>query len=735
MEVNEIEITIAETQKYQDQKIEIRLCWKVNGEYVAGYTGTYTAVLFENDTEFSSQDFTDAMGIQDITLEFADVKQEEKYKLLIKVPAEQGAAQSQEVDVINTVFDITEGFFDGSSAKISWKPANTSVKKGYYQLSFSNGTCVTNVFDASPGILRLDGNVFLNMVAGEYVDISLKRTDGEIVSTGLESVPLRFNASGISIQTGSLAAVDSGTELSLELYSVYKDLESGRISILYKETPMWVIDSIMLSPVENQPGYYTCKAVIPSEILDRMVLNRCKARLTIKYGCAETAIAGSADTLALQSPVISIRDVLSNGLSCRIEMPETDLPPYAFELASDTGLKTVGYTEFLWETSVVGQGGQVSARAKYRNGSVEQTGPFSEKVYLSVPGFYPSKDETGSLKLQYCMEHTEEGMNSLVLPAKLTAGLTEDVSSDLILLQKTDSRYILKVRTTGICTPGALEQFLLLLEGKMSPYAIYTIRDMVLRLASLSVKDTSELLCGWKKDVRRAYICPGTVLKISISAYMGQYASKVQTSAGFVNASTAYYPVTMDESDSCLVFDRFISDMGQNMTAGVSANEDTQLKYISSILDLSTGNARQPFYSILYPTELGSPQAPESAYAEDHVLLLASDSYTDLKTKLEMLDANPSLINSIQLMKFIVLGRSVLSLCIQVYFDNKMLYVPVGSTLGDVLAEKGIHSTDAVRMYRNDATGKKREVFLNLADGTEKIVLISGDNINCRSEG
>ena len=731
MTVNEIRITRAETTEYQSQTIKIRLRWEVNGQSGAGYAGNYTAVLLEGNKEVASQDFTDDIGLQDAMVQSEGVKEDTKYRLLLKIPDAQSVVQSQKVDVINMTFDGVSGVYDGTKVQIRWNYADIRVQKGCYELDFSNGKYMSDVFDSSSGMLCLGSEIFACMKAGEYVNVTLKRTDGEIVSIGLGSEVLRFNASGAEVYSGNLAAVAGGEEISLGIQSPYQDLTDGRLSFFYQDKRMWDMDAVKLEPVANQEGCYTCKVTVPSETLDGSVLRKCKVRLTVKYGAAETAIKGTAYTLALQTPDILIRDVLPDGLSCRVEMPETDMPPYAFTLKSDTDSRTVGYADFLCETSGDGQAGRVCVCAKYRIGTVEQTGPYSEKVLLLASGYYPRKDETGILHLQYCMEQTMAGENSLILPAKLTEGLEGDISNDPIHLHKTDTGYQLSVQTAQVCTPDAMEQFVLQLEGKLKPYAVYTIRDMVLRLASIAVEDTANLLCGWRKELRRSYICPGMALKVATASYMGQYVSQVPAAAGFVNASAAYYPVTMNENDCCLVFDRFISGMGQNMTVSMSAAGDTQLKYINGIQDLSMGNARQPYYSILYPTELKSAETPESASAADHVLLLASDSYSDLKQKLELLDANPALINSLQVLKFMVLGRSALSLCIRVYCDKEALYVPVGTTLGDVLVGRGIHSVDGVRMYRNDAAGKKREVFLNVTDGMENIILIGGDGIVC----
>lgn len=729
MTVNEIRITRAETIEYQSQQIKIHLLWEVNGQSGAGYTGDYTAVLLKGNTEVALWNFTDDMGFQDAMVQFDGVKEDTKYRLLLRISDPEGVIQSRKVDVINRTFDGVWGVYDGTEVRIFWNYADIRVQKGCYELDFSNGKYISDVFDSSSGMLCLGPEIFASMKAGEYVSVTLKRTDGEIVSIGLGSEVLRFNATGAEIHSGNLAAVAGGEEVSLGIQSLYQDLTDGRLSFFYKDKRMWDIDPVKL--VANQAGCYTCKVTVPSQILDTSVLKKCKVRLTVKYGAAETAIAGTADTLALHTPDILIRDVLPKGLSCRVEMPETDMLPYAFAVKADAYSRTVGYGDFLCETSGDGQAGRVCVCAKYRIGTVEQTGPYSEEVLLLAAGYYPRKDEAGKLYVQYCMEQTAAGENSLLLPAKLTAGLEGDISNAPICLHKTDAGYQLSIQTAQVCTPDAMEQFLLKLEGKLPPYAVYTIRDMVLRLAGIAAEDTANLLCGWKKELRRSYICPGMALKVATASYMGQYASQVPAAAGFVNVSAAYYSVTMDEKDDCLVFDRFISGMAQNMTVSTSAAGDTRLKYINGIQDLSAGNARQPYYSILYPTELMSAETPESASAADHVLLLASDRYSDLKQKLELLDANPSLIHSVQLLKFMVLGRSTLSLCIRVYCDKEALYVPVGTTLGDVLVGRGIHSVDGVRMYRNDAAGRKREVFLHVTDGTENIILIGGDSIVC----
>ncbi|MDD3414985.1 MAG: hypothetical protein PHY47_13415 [Lachnospiraceae bacterium] len=733
MIVSEIRITRAETTEYQSQKIKLRLLWEVNGQIGAGYIGEYTAVLLDGDTEFATYNFTDDIGLQDATVQFEGVKTDTKYRLLLRVPDGQGAGQSQKIDVINMIFEGVSGSYNGTVAQIYWNYADIRVQKGNCELDFSNGNYSSVVFDSSSGTLCLGQEAFAPMKEGEYVNVTLKRTDGEIVSVGLGSEVLRFYASGAEIHSGNLTAVAKGEELSLCIQSRHSDLTDGRLSFFYKDKRMWEVDEVKLEPVANLEGGYTCKVTIPSEALDFTILKKCRVRLAVKYGKSETAIAGTADTLELQTPDILIQHVVSGGLTCHMEMPEINRLPYAFELKSDSASRTVGYSDFLCETSVVGQAGQLCACAKYRIGTVEQMGPYSEKILLLAPGYYPVKDETGNLNLQYCMEQTTAGENFVILPAKLTAGFEGDISKDPIHLLKTDAGYKLSVQTAQVCTPDILEQFLLLLEGKLIPYAVYTIRNIVLRMASVSVADTAELLCGWKKELRRSYICPGMALKVAAASYMGQYTSQVQTASGFVNASAIYYPVTIDMNDSCLTFDCFISGMAQNMTISTSAAVDTQLKFISGIQDLSTGNARQPYYSILYPTELKSAETPESAYAADHVLLLASDSYSDLKQKLELLDDNPAMINSLQILKFMVLGRSALSLCIQVYCNSEVRYVPVGTTLGNVLEGIGIHSVDAVRMYRNDAAGIYREIFLNILDGTEGIVLISGDRIVCES--
>lgn len=723
MIINQIDIKSAITTAFQDGGCSVEIEWVLNnGETADPYTGAYTAVLYDGETE-QTVDFEDTEGKRAKTLEFSNLACGKSYKLALKVPPEQGGAASKKVNVFIDTFQNIAGTFDGEFLALTWELTSNLWLEGLCQIDYGGRFSDYYNIAASKRSLQLR---LLKALPGETLAVSLRVSD-DAGSKGINST-VRFQSSGLRITAGELKKADDGKSAQLQLTadSDYSDLKKAFVYLYKDKDILWRSEPMDLKAAGNTGNAYICTAEIPASVLEYSAVKNCAARITAVSGGAESTAPDPADTLPLQTPDLLVKSVKKEGYVCAVHMPETAWPPYGYVL-SDGQLVgnddfTVGFEKSPDITSV---------RAAYSKGGVQQCGPQAEAAVF-LPGYYPNLSGSEEDELVYHEKSLTDSRIDIPVGADIVGALEGDIPGDVISLTKGDQGYVLSVNTAAILEADAMEGFLSQAEGKLPVYGIYVLRDLIMRTAHFKEPDTAALLCGMDAEQRWADICPGMGLQVSTASYMNQESLTGGTIAGFVAGYSECYPVTIQKGAEYLEFDCFAGAMAKNMSSQSLTNGDGHIVYVADITDFLQPSIRQPYYRILYPESFRPAVSIESPYPSENFLILASDSYNSLLQACETLKNNPAAINSLDIPIVIFRGRSRLSLRFQILVGNEQIYVPVGTTLGDVLQQWGIHSTTELRLSRRNHAGKKTEVYLPVFDNPEDIVLITGDSIDFR---
>ncbi len=719
MIVNQIDIYNVETMSFQDNKCAVNIKWKINGNLNAGYQGGYTAVLYDNKGNAVSVPVEDKDGFQCADVSFENLSCDRTYAITLEVSQGERKVCSKRANVFIGSFQNITGIFDGETLELTWELNADQRSSGVCLIDSSAGSCDMYKIDASSRIMRIKP---VKTAPGQTMTVSLYISDNS-VSDGLKSI-VRFLTSGIHICSGEMTIQQDGTMLGLILASDYADLGNVFVAVCKDGSMLWRSEPVRLEKAEDPEGtYYSCKLLVPVSVMEAGFLKKCLVRVTAVSDGVESAVPDPADTLLLQTPYIQIQSVEKDGYVCSICMPQTERVPCGFEVS---GGKKAGVSHF---TLGFDQSAEVSICAKYIISGIPQCGPHIVSTVFKQ-GYYPAAAADGGEEICYYGSALTDSEAVIFLSDDIVGNLQEDICVSVISIKKDTGGYIFKVGLESALEPDALSSFLIEAEKKrISAYGIYMLRDILLRTARYRVQDTTALLCAMNPKQRWADICPGIGLWVTTADYMNQQSPAWGDISGFVSSSLECYPVYIQKGAGYLEFDCFAGEMAKNMSSRSSGSGANPV-FVADITDFMQTGIRQPYYRVVYPAYFQPADVIESPYASDNFVILASDSYDTMLRECAVIEADPAAIGSLNIPVIIFRGRSRLSLRVKVCIGNEHTYVPVGTTVGDVLQMHGIHSESEVKMYRRNYKGEKAEVFLSLFEHPENIVLISGDNIS-----
>lgn len=719
MIVNRIDIQSVQTLKKDDSGYTLQLIWKLNGEAGGTYTGEYTIILYEDGIQKKSETYTDTMGMQMATVTFADLIYGKSYTIEVGVPESQGGAVSPQADVVIDSFQNISGCYNGDCFEIFWKMTSQKVLQGVCQITYSTGATEYCPVIPSNGYVRLTP---FRPAPGTYVEVSFWGKSG-LASEGLESEAVRFDASGIMICSADLSKTEEGIKLSCGFQSVYQDLESVDIILERAGERVLTVSSVKPEVQAGQTGYYTCTAKITGEQITVKKLREYNVRIVSVRGSGRCLVRTEGDTLPLSTPVLKIIDIDKNSYHCRIICEESECCPVCFELSDGS---VVWEKEF---TVPYEKGKELAVYARYDIGQTHRRGPGSEKTSLFLSGYYPGTSEDNTAQLVYREKSETEESVSMSIAGDIMGNCTEDFTTEQITLTKGEKGYTLTVSTKAVITKENLDDFVDQIKDKVPAYGFYMLRDMILRSAGYQLTDTTYFSCCMEADRRTAELCPGMGIQLTTAVYMPQYNTSAATMSGFAVTSSECYPVILRKDRPYLEFDCYAGAIANYMSEDSVGSPDESIVYVSNIADLLRPNLRQPYYKVLYPGYFVPATNMESPYASDNVVILAADSYLKIQTACDAIAENPAAIRKLSIPVIIFRGRSNLSLRNRIQIGEEQVFVPVGTTLADILQMWNLQGMKNITMYRRDPDGVKKPVFLKLSEESENIVLINGDMI------
>lgn len=189
-------------------------------------------------------------------------------------------------------------------------------------------------------------------------------------------------------------------------------------------------------------------------------------------------------------------------------------------------------------------------------------------------------------------------------------------------------------------------------------------------------------------------VTAGMRLKAEWETYRNQQQNKDED-YGFQGSNVSYYEVTAKYpagQEYLLNFDAFLNQM-----SGITFEETDGLKEngspkgfrhsIGGVLDLFHDKFRFPYYSIVYPRSYQSSTVSTTGFEGEHLLLLGSDSIKIMRESLKILEEEYAVLDEVVAAVAYFHGRTAIQPQIQISFRKQMRYVPLGTTLGDLMEE------------------------------------------------
>lgn len=175
---------------------------------------------------------------------------------------------------------------------------------------------------------------------------------------------------------------------------------------------------------------------------------------------------------------------------------------------------------------------------------------------------------------------------------------------------------------------------------------------------------------GW--DVAQNYIDlhPGMRLRIDFQQYQFVHATEQKAKKGFVGGGSIYVPVhsfTEDDGAQYLGFGPFLSRLQAGNRGNLS--EDGA----GGLFDLVKVGSRKPFFRLFFPNEEIPADAPERS-----VTIVGADRWQDLPTEIPVENTN-------NLISFFFRDKAMIIPEIQVFVANREVYVPVGTTMRQLI--------------------------------------------------
>jgi hypothetical protein len=241
---------------------------------------------------------------------------------------------------------------------------------------------------------------------------------------------------------------------------------------------------------------------------------------------------------------------------------------------------------------------------------------------------------------------------------------------------------------------GPYQSFLkALIDLQITPLGWQTVQDALSRVMPQTFAETLLYGYGFNPSQGCVDLRPGMILRAEYEAY--QYIGPGQTGSqyidGYVAACTAEYEVSsyVDSSAAWLTgFDAFlaqITDQGSAVPTPASQSGGTMGG--GGVADFFFSQFRQPFCRIVYPTTFLDQGTDGDPHPGFNVAILAAPDYKSLQTATGLL-RNSLPVGSGAAVLYLR-GRATLSACIRVWVDGDSVVVPLGTTVGNLLEQRG----------------------------------------------
>jgi hypothetical protein len=239
----------------------------------------------------------------------------------------------------------------------------------------------------------------------------------------------------------------------------------------------------------------------------------------------------------------------------------------------------------------------------------------------------------------------------------------------------------------------AWNSFLTALEtATATPLAIQTVQAAIARAMPQTFAET--LLFGYSFDPVNGHVdlLPGMVLRAEFEAYTTMPAGSPDQAYlnGFVTSGVARWQVgrIVKNGVTCTVLDEFVGLVTSQGGTTVPRPLPTNRKVAGAggLIDTGWSTMQQPLLRLVYPQAFPSCAQPGTPYPELNAVLLAASKLSDLEAATEAAHNGSDASARAAVLYF--RGRTTLVAEIRILVNGVEQLVPLGTTLGDVLATR-----------------------------------------------
>lgn len=243
----------------------------------------------------------------------------------------------------------------------------------------------------------------------------------------------------------------------------------------------------------------------------------------------------------------------------------------------------------------------------------------------------------------------------------------------------------------------------------ITPYSVAALTEAVSRSMPQTFDETLYFAYGLRFDRGYFDLRPGIVLRVEYEGYQIAPGAQGSPLSGFVTAGVADYEVASYDNSGTWTSspDAFLAGLTQRNGVDVpnpSGPDKGQLYGGGGVFDLFAKALRLPYARLVYPRTLLPTTSPGSSWPQQNAVLLAAATLGALDAATENVrrqDPPGSGVAAAYLR-----GRAVVRAMVRISVNGASRLVPVGTTLGNVLAGEGRRPSavavplNGVRMHR-----------------------------------
>ncbi|WP_432046494.1 hypothetical protein [Streptomyces asiaticus] len=240
----------------------------------------------------------------------------------------------------------------------------------------------------------------------------------------------------------------------------------------------------------------------------------------------------------------------------------------------------------------------------------------------------------------------------------------------------------------------------------ITPYGIAALTEAVSRALPQTFAETLYFAYGLEFDRGCFDLRPGIVVRVEYESYQAVPGSQSQPLSGFVTGAAIDYEVASYDRSGVWSNgpDAFLSALTRQgvIVPDPSAPPPAGQQFGGGgVLDLFTRRMQLPFARVVYPPTVLDTASPGSAFPQQNAVVLAGRTLSALEAATENVrHSNPP---GAGVASAYLRGRTVIRALIRISVSGAPRLVPLGTTLGNVLAGEGLRPP-AVRVAPRGVT-------------------------------